>query len=275
MTTFVTYAGLTTTTSIVDADLLASFSGTGPLKSIAASYIKAYVLSGLTGTSGHAVGYLDGANTWSGLQTFSLGTSTTALDYIALKPTDYGTNKPGLFISKDATALNWTLRLYDGTTAAGQLNVGCTLINLTGAFTASGTLTGATVAATGNATVGGTLIVTGAATFSAGVTQTGGTRQNVTAVPVLDLVLSSADLFTKSISTNSTFTFSGLPTSGGGFALLLTISSAAVPTWPASVKWDHGTNPSATLGNGTHTLGFLTFDGGTTWSGFVGSIARA
>jgi hypothetical protein len=51
------------------------------------------------------------------------------------------------------------------------------------------------------------------------------------------------------------------------FALKLTISSSAVPTWPTSVDWPGGSAP--TLGNGTHVLGFLTFDGGTSWVGVV------
>lgn len=107
-----------------------------------------------------------------------------------------------------------------------------------------------------------------AQTFAGGTTITGSNKQNVTAVLALDLDLTSADLFTKAIAANSTFTFSGAVASmAQAFLLQLTISSAAVPTWPASVTWGGATAP--TLGNGRHQLTFLTLDGGTSWTGAV------
>lgn len=113
-------------------------------------------------------------------------------------------------------------------------------------------------------------------TITGGMTFSGSTKQNVQALAALDIDLSSSDFFTKSISTNSTFTFSNpTATKAQAFVVELTISSAAVPTWPAAVKWGNGFNPSSSLGNGTHVLGFLTFDGGTTWTGLLGAKARA
>jgi hypothetical protein len=73
-----TYADLTAASDMQDADLLASWrpAGPGPLKKIQASLVKAYILLGLgtaaeedTGTSGHTVPFLDGANAWSAAQT--------------------------------------------------------------------------------------------------------------------------------------------------------------------------------------------------------------
>lgn len=109
-------------------------------------------------------------------------------------------------------------------------------------------------------------------TITGGMTFAGSTKQNVQALGALDFDLSASDFFTKSISTNSTFTFSN-PTAAKaqGFVAMLTISSSAVPTWPASVEWPGGIDP--TLGNGKHVLGFITIDGGTTWEGFVGGVA--
>lgn len=121
--------------------------------------------------------------------------------------------------------------------------------------------------------------VTGAAPSNApvitgGMTFSGSTKYNVTAVPLLDIDLASADFFTKGISANSVVTFSNATASKGqGFVLELTISSAAVLTWPASVRWAGGVVP--TLPNGVHMLGFVTFDGGTTWRGVVGGAAFA
>lgn len=121
---------------------------------------------------------------------------------------------------------------------------------------------------TGGASVAGGLVITG------GVDQSGSSKGNVQAVPALDLDLSAADFFTKSISTNSAFTFSN-PTASRGqaFTLELTITSAAVPSWPASVDYPGGVNPSSSLGNGRHLLGFITYNGGTDWTMVV--MARA
>lgn len=110
--------------------------------------------------------------------------------------------------------------------------------------------------------------------FTGTITHTGASKENVTAIAAADLDLSSASLFTKSISSNTTFTLSNLPVAAEGgmaFAVKLTISSAAVPSWPASVKWPGGTKPP--LPNGTHLIGFLSFDDGTTWDAVLGGVA--
>lgn len=117
-------------------------------------------------------------------------------------------------------------------------------------------------------------VANNAGVMTGGFTLSGSTKYNVTAVPLLDLDLSSADFFTKSISSNSVFTFSNATASAGmAFTLELTISSSAVPTWPANVDYAGGVNPSATLGNGRHVLGFITYNGGVDWTMVV--IARA
>lgn len=117
---------------------------------------------------------------------------------------------------------------------------------------------------------------TGGVTVAGGVDQAGSSKATVQAVPVLDIDLASADFFTKSIGTNSAFTFSNATASRGqAFVIQLTITSSAVPSWPASVKYSNGFNPSSSLGNGVHTLGFITFDGGTTWLLVVVSRAQA
>lgn len=117
---------------------------------------------------------------------------------------------------------------------------------------------------------------TGGVTAAGGLDLTGSTKANVTAMAALDCDLSAGDFFTKSISTGAAFTFSNATASKAqAFVLELTISSAAVPTWPASVTWGGGVDPSSALGNGRHVIGFVTFDGGTTWTGMLGSVAAA
>lgn len=112
-----------------------------------------------------------------------------------------------------------------------------------------------------------------APTITSGMTYSGATKQEVQAVSSTAIDMSLDEFFTKSISANTTFTFTN-PVAGKAqaFVLTLTISSAAVPTWPAAVKWGGGTSP--TLGNGVHVLGFLSLDG-TNFTGFVGAKAVA
>lgn len=110
--------------------------------------------------------------------------------------------------------------------------------------------------------------------ITGGMTFTGSTAQNVQAIASTAIDWSIAEYQTKAIAANTTFTFTGITASKGqALVLLLTITSAAVPTWPAAVKWTGGSTP--TLGNGAHTLGLITFDGGTTIYAQVGVLAGA
>jgi len=95
----------------------------------------------------------------------------------------------------------------------------------------------------------------------------GSISQVATAVSALDLNLNTSNYFTKTISGNSTFTFSNPAPSGTvtAFTLELTHSSGTV-TWPASVKWNADTAPTLTTGK-THLFMFVTDDGGTRYRG--------
>lgn len=96
------------------------------------------------------------------------------------------------------------------------------------------------------------------------MTFSGSTKANTQALAGTDIDLSLAEFFTKSISANTTFTFSN-PTASKGlaFTVELTISGGAVDTWPASVGYDDGVQ--LVLGNGRHALGFISYNGGTDW----------
>jgi hypothetical protein len=91
--------------------------------------------------------------------------------------------------------------------------------------------------------------------------------ESVQTVSALDIDLSTGEYFTKTISANSTFTFSNPPSSGtvGSFILELTHTSGTV-TWPTSVAWPQGTAPTLTAGK-THLFMFVTDDGGTRYRG--------
>lgn len=104
-------------------------------------------------------------------------------------------------------------------------------------------------------------------TLNAGLAVDGPYKQVAEAVSALDIDLSTGNYFTKTISANSTFTFSNPPSSGtvGSFTLELTHTSGTV-TWPTSVKFPADTAPTLTTGK-THLFVFITDDGGTRYRG--------
>jgi|TARA_B100000035_G_scaffold3222_1_gene2778 hypothetical protein len=108
---------------------------------------------------------------------------------------------------------------------------------------------------------------TAAQTLNAGLTVDGPYKQAAEAVSALDIDLSTGNYFTKTISGNSTFTFSNPPASGtvGSFTLELTHSSGTV-TWPASVKFNSDTPPTLTTGK-THLFYFTTDNNGARYRG--------
>ena len=65
-------------------------------------------------------------------------------------------------------------------------------------------------------------------------------------------------------------TFSNPPASPNGFGFtLVTVNAGAYTiTWPGSVDWAGGSAPTLTS-SGTDVLVFYTYDGGTTYYGFV------
>lgn len=160
-----------------------------------------------------------------------------ALAFNAVALPGQGPGTIGQFIRSDGTNAGWATVAVTDVTGAAPLSA---------------------PSFTGGVTVAGGLTVAG------GVTQTGGSVSNVTAIAALDIDFSANDAQTKSISSNSTFTFSGFVSGKAqGVIVKLIITSSAVPTWPASVVHPGGVNPSASLGNGTHYLGLVSLNGGT------------
>lgn len=108
---------------------------------------------------------------------------------------------------------------------------------------------------------------TAAQTLNAGLTVDGPYKQVAEAVSALAIDLSTGNYFTKTISGNSTFTFTNPPASGtvGSFVLELTHSSGTV-TWPSSVKFPADTAPTLTAGK-THLFMFVTDNGGSRYRG--------
>lgn len=97
-------------------------------------------------------------------------------------------------------------------------------------------------------------------------------RESYAAIAASDIAVSTASVFSKTISGATTFTLSSIPASPkvSGFTLELTNGGSAVVTWWAGIKWTGGTAPTLTA-SGLDILEFYTRDGGTTWRGFVSS----
>jgi hypothetical protein len=94
---------------------------------------------------------------------------------------------------------------------------------------------------------------------------------NTGATSTIDMEV--ANFFSATLDQSCTFTFSNPAASGDfcGFSLALTNGGAFVITYPASVDWPGGTAPTLTA-SGLDLLVFVTYDGGTTWLGFVAGL---
>lgn len=91
-----------------------------------------------------------------------------------------------------------------------------------------------------------------------------------TNIAASNIDLSLANYYSKTISGTTTFTLSNIPSSGTAAAFILELTNAGAYTinWWAGVKWASGVVPTLTA-SGVDILGFYTYDGGTTWRGFL------
>jgi len=210
-------------------------------------------------------------------------TSASSSDLLLIYPTGGPLKKFtfSTFMAQVITALGGTVLtaannlsdLASASSARANLGLGTAATLASSAlFQVANNLSEVANAATARSNIGAA--AADAPAITGGLTLTGSTKQNVQAAAGTDFDLAVSEFFTKSISANTTFTFSN-PTASKAmcFVLELTISSGAVPTWPASVKWDSGIKPS--FSNGRNVIGFVSFDGGTTWTGIVGAFSAS
>lgn len=84
-----------------------------------------------------------------------------------------------------------------------------------------------------------------------------------------------ANVFTKTITTSTTFTIAAIPQNKSAlFNLVLTNGGSQTVVWPSNVKWSEGIPPALTA-SGIDVLTFLTPDGGNTWYGTVALVGAA
>ena len=89
----------------------------------------------------------------------------------------------------------------------------------------------------------------------------------------------AGNVFSHTLTENTTFTFSNPPASGTAYGFSLKIvqdasASGYTVTWPTSVDWPDATAPTLTsTASAVDQFVFYTHDGGTTWYGFVAGQA--
>jgi len=89
----------------------------------------------------------------------------------------------------------------------------------------------------------------------------------------------TGNVFSHTLTENTTFTFSNPPASGTAYAFSLRIiqdasASGYTVTWPAAVDWPSATAPTLTAtASAVDWFVFSTVDGGTTWYGFTSGQA--
>lgn len=85
----------------------------------------------------------------------------------------------------------------------------------------------------------------------------------------------AGNVFSHTLSENTTFTFANPPASGTAYSMTVKIvqdgsGSGYSITWPASVDWSRGSTPFLSVAaNAVDIFVFYTTDGGTTWYGFL------
>ena len=186
----------------------------------------------------------------------------------ALKRFETGTDGDGITVGGNL--------IVSGSSTANTLSATNVTVSGTLGVTGASTFTG-TLSALGNASVGGTLGVTGASTFTGTIaalnklTLSSAIHEaRVDLSTATEINVGQANYFIRTISTDTTFTVTGTPSTGtvASFILDLTNGGSAAITWVTGTVWSGGTAPTLTA-SGRDVLGFFTHNGGGTINGFV------
>ena len=103
-----------------------------------------------------------------------------------------------------------------------------------------------------------------------------GLKETKVAMGANNIDLSAGNYFTYTLSGAQTLTVSNVASSGSvaAFVIDITNGGSAALTFFSGVTWNAATAPTLTA-SGVDTLAFFTYDGGTTWRGFVLGQAMA
>lgn len=172
-----------------------------------------------------------------------------------------------LSTSNSATVTNKTINLLNNSlvTTLAQLNAAVSDANLASQAGAE-TLSNKTLSSpTLSGTVGGNVTHSGDNAYSGESNFSGNVRHGVTAVST-SIDCSSSNVFTKTITGTTTFTFNSAPSGFYMMVLLLTNGGAYTVNVPGSVTWIKGEAPSMPA-TGLSPLIFFTTNSGTNWYG--------
>lgn len=193
---------------------------------------------------------------------------TKEISYVAVEPTDSSTSTLG----------NESLIFFEDSSISGTPGSIITSSVYVGADSTSSGVSGLVPAASsaernyflqGDGTWTAGVHIAGSETISGAKTFAQGPYGTTSAVSASEINLADGTVFTKTVSANTTFTITGVPSGTAcSFSLLLTNGGAYAVAWPASVKWAGGNVPTLTE-SGVDLLTFLTPDGGTTWYGVL------
>ena len=104
--------------------------------------------------------------------------------------------------------------------------------------------------------------------YTGSVNQKLGLTQGTTAISASSIDWSTASAFTKTLSANTTFTFTGQLSGQVIIVRLTNTASNYTVTWPVSVLWSGGTPPVQTIGAFSDVLTFF-YDGTTVYGSSV------